>query len=404
MANAIFRGGAGAVAQVDKATPAAVESGDTFTMTITDHLGAVGSVTHANADEDEAATVTGLYDLAVAAKAAGEVPWTRITATDDTSYVSLTADTAGMPFALVCSKTGTGTLTRAAVTAVSGPNLLSVADNYQGGAIPVGDTDALIIPADCAYSIYYEDLSAIALTALDIEKGYSGDIACAALPLLFDLTGAGTIANLAGTGNIHLGLQGSGAVINIREAGVGSGAGTYGMNLSVGEAVQVINIMLDSPGGRVGLAAIPGQVAEFATIKVTQGEVKIGSGVTVTDIITSGGITHCEATPTGDIINTGGQFYREGCCAAVNWFVYAPAKAYERSGGNVSGTIAVAGVIDASQDLRSRTWAVTVVHKGGKIIDPGKTIIFTANLELHRCGLEAVDRGDHMDVVFSAVS
>lgn len=401
MANAIFRGGAEAVAQVDKATPASVEANDTFTLTITDHLGAVASVTHTSADDVEATVVTALVALCVAAKAGGEVPWTRVTASDDTTHVTLTADTAGMPFTLVCSKTGTGTLTRAAVTAVSGPSLLSVADNMEDGTV-LAAADNLIIPADCAYGIFYEDLSGTELGSITFEKGYSGDVASAVLPLLLDVADSGVV-ELAGTGNIHLGITGGGAVVNVREAGVGSGAGTYGMNLSVGEATQAISVMLDSPGGKVGLAALPGQTATFPSIKVAQGNVKIGSGVTVTDIITSGGVTHSEASPSGDIINTGGVFHREGVGTAADWFVYAPAKAFEKSGGNISGNVAVAGQIDASKDLRARTWATTVVHKGGKLIDPGKTITFTANLELHRCGLNTVDRGEHMDIVFSAV-
>jgi len=399
MANAIFRGGAEAVAQVDKATPASVEANDTFTLTITDHLGAVASVTHTSAGVDEAAVVTGLYDLCVAAKAGGEVPWTRVTATDDTTHVTITADTAGMPFTLVCSKTGTGTLTRAAVTAVSGPNLLSVADNMEDGTV-LAAADNLIIPADCAYGIYYEDLSGTELGSIDWEDGYTGDVAAPARPLQLDVADD-AIVHLAGTGNIHIALTGEDADVQISQAGVGSGVGTYGINLTTGETDMSVDVNLDSAGGKVGLAALAGQTGTFTTVKVSEGDVTIGNGVTMTALTTAGGVTHNQANAT-TINSEGGVLHREKASTVGTWNMNK-GKAYEKSSGTATA-VKLAGMIDASKDLRPRTWTNTDLYPGAKLLDPHKTITFTNPMTLNRCGLSAVDRGVDMNVTLAAAS
>lgn len=399
MANAIFRGGAGAVAQVDKATPANVEADDTFTMTITDHLGAVASVTHTAVDDVEATVVTGLYDLAVAAKAAGEVPWTRITATDDTTHVTLTADTAGMPFTLVCAKTGTGTLTGAAVTACSGPNLLSVADNMEDGTV-LAAADNLIIPADCAYDIYYEDLSGTELGSIDFEDGYTGDVGAPARPLKLDVATSGLV-HLAGTGNIHIALTGATAAVQITQAGVGSGVGTYGINLTTGEANMTVDVNLDSSGGRVGLAALAGQTGTFTTVKVSEGDVTIGNGVTMTTLTTTGGVTHNQANAT-TINNEGGVLHREKASTVGTWNMNK-GKAYEQSSGTATA-VKLTGTIDVSKDLRARTWTNADLYPGAKLIDPHKTITFTNPMTLNHCGLNCVDRGVDMNVTLAAAS
>src|SRR3990167_4278089 len=123
MALARWRGSATAVAQVDKFTPATVEVNDIFTLTLTDDNGATVAISF-TATATTVANVTA--GLTAAWNASTDPRAANITAADVTTYMTLTADTAGRPFSVASSTTDGGgaatqTLTRAVTTASSGP-------------------------------------------------------------------------------------------------------------------------------------------------------------------------------------------------------------------------------------------------------------------------------------------
>ena len=101
MTTKIFRGDATAIAQVTRITPAAVEIGDTFTLTIN---GKTITVTAT------AATVANVVTLLVAAVNNTSIPeFLEVTATaDGTTSVLLTANTAGVPFVVTASASNGG--------------------------------------------------------------------------------------------------------------------------------------------------------------------------------------------------------------------------------------------------------------------------------------------------------
>jgi hypothetical protein len=111
----------GGVPQVDRFTPATVEIGDIFTLTATD--GVASAAVSFTATAATVANVTA--GLTAAWNASGNALHTPITAADVTTSMTLTADTAGVPFSVAPSTTDGGgantqTLTRTVVTANSG--------------------------------------------------------------------------------------------------------------------------------------------------------------------------------------------------------------------------------------------------------------------------------------------
>src|SRR5690349_63936 len=99
MASNIWQGGALAVAQVVHLTPAAVQVGDVFTVTINGK-----AISYAAAAATAAAVVTGLQAL-LAASTIPEFQEATWTAGGDSEYIVGTAATAGVPFTASLSRT-----------------------------------------------------------------------------------------------------------------------------------------------------------------------------------------------------------------------------------------------------------------------------------------------------------
>ncbi len=407
MASPKFVAEAQLVAQINTVTPANPNTGDTYTVKLTDHEGKSSSVTFTvGATETVAAVCTGLQALMATAKTNSEVPWTRVTATDGTTLVTITADTAGDPFTITTSiSDGAGgtapTLTDANTTACSGPKIYDLAENWSTGIAPVG-SDTPIFPAG-TYDIYGSDQSGTTLGLFTREEGHTGNIGSKLKPLQLD---SDTGFNLDGSGEVTLALTGATATLNITGAGSGSGDGTYGMVIQTGEAAMVVNISCE-PNESVGLAPFTGDTGTFTPINIASGTVKIGSGVTVTDITQSeqASVTS-EASPSGDItIRRGAEFVRNGATAtAVDIFIEAGGRLVENAGGNVSGNVKISGTVDASQSSNTRTWAITDCHAGYSLIDPSKTITHTSHVTYNECNHANHNRGDDYNVVYSTAS
>lgn len=102
-------------------TPADVEIGDVFTVTLEDAAGNSYLITFTAAAATVANVVTGLYDAAVVAAAAEYSPWDLVTVTDDTTHLTITPDSIDMSLEATTTATDGGgtdtqTLTDAAVS------------------------------------------------------------------------------------------------------------------------------------------------------------------------------------------------------------------------------------------------------------------------------------------------
>jgi len=143
MADYFWSPRAEAVAQVEKATPANVEVGDIFTLVVAN----VTIATYTAA----AATVADVTAGLTAAWNLSTHPYGNlITATDDTTHVTLTSDVTELPFIVSSTATNGGaadtqTLTVASVTAATGPhhqdNAINWVDTNGNSGVPAtGDT------------------------------------------------------------------------------------------------------------------------------------------------------------------------------------------------------------------------------------------------------------------------
>lgn len=171
MSTVTWRGDAPAVAQVDTVViGGSWATGESASITINGK-----SVTFTvGATQTGAAVVAGL----VAAWNASVVPeHAEITAADANPNVTLTCDTAGMPFtATVSESSAAGTITISTTTANSGPAVASVLANYSTGALPTND-DTLVFEnsgQDCLYDL--EALAAVTGLTIIVRQSYSGKI------------------------------------------------------------------------------------------------------------------------------------------------------------------------------------------------------------------------------------
>ena len=125
MTTKIWRGDAPAVAQVSRITPATVEIGDTFTVTINGKSITVTAT---------AATVANITALMTAAIAASDIPeFQEVTAADATTSLTLTANTAGVPFVVTSSASNGGSAGVAVTTTTAGS---PAASSVQAWTIP----------------------------------------------------------------------------------------------------------------------------------------------------------------------------------------------------------------------------------------------------------------------------
>jgi len=166
MADKYWQGGAAAVANEWRATPANVEVGDVFTLTC------AGVSVSFTATAATVANVTA--GLTAAWNASTHPAHEEVTAVDDTTWVTLTADDAGNPVVIAGSATNGGatddqTLTVAEQTAATGPNHIDEPENWSGGSLPVDD-DVIYIQTGTP-EIYYGSLSTVDPSALYIEEG-----------------------------------------------------------------------------------------------------------------------------------------------------------------------------------------------------------------------------------------
>jgi len=328
MSDINWEGGAPAIAQVIDFTPANVEVGDVFTITLRDDADDSYQITFTATATTVANVVTGLYDAAVIATAAGHGPWGSVTAADNTTKLTITADTAGTPFwytttAVDGGGADTQTLTASVATASSGPNDYNVAANYSGGAVP-GTADNLRIPKWATDGILYgldgdyagtEHL----LKSFTMDDGCSIAIGNKEKSLYLDIDAGGM--KLAGTGQIFIKVkEDPGATVRITEAGATAG-GSPGCNL-VGVIDQSISIKIAS-GQSVGLGV-------DATTRVTDvqmdggGELRIGTLLTKSTGTPSlellSGTAYTESALT--TITSYGTLYREAG-TVTTLYVYA---------------------------------------------------------------------------------
>jgi hypothetical protein len=333
MATRIWRGDAVAIAQVvhltvsgtwaQNDTASFTLNGKTFEVTIgTLVTTAQVATTLAEAWNGTAFTDTSAsVDITGGGSAIAEMA--EITASTDGSDLILTADTAGKPFdnpTTAETTAGDGALgSWSTTTSSDGPNDWSTADNWDGDTVPV-NSDDVIIPEGAVSILYGLDQSAVTLASLTIEQGFTGTIG---LP---EVTASGydeyrdtylrvSATDLSigeGNGNgssrIKIDVGSNQTTANISNSGQVATAATPAILLKGSHASNAVNVLK----GSVGIAALPGETATVATLRVgylgnqeSDSRVELGDGVTLTNIEQSGGQLGVRSNTTL-ITNSGG--------------------------------------------------------------------------------------------------
>jgi len=198
----------------------------------------------------------------------------------------------------------------------AGDNDFDAVGNWHSADTPAS-TDTVIFPALAAAStkdVAGEDKSAVLLANFFVEPGFACDLGSRIAPLYID-TDALTYA---GSGQAFLQVDNCAGAMRILDVGAGGDGSDYGLLL-----LGATNALLicDSEGsGDIALGGMPNDDAltGFActTIIVKQGNVTLGSDVTMTNLIVSGGtVTNYSGATT--ITQTGGTLHQEAARVAT---------------------------------------------------------------------------------------
>ena len=385
MADIRFTGNAVAVCQVDTFTPANVETTDIFTLTVT----GLDMTTFEVSFTAAAATVANVTAGLVAAwNASADALCTGITAADNTTAFTLTADTAGVAFSVAATTTDGGgtdnqTLSKAATTANAGPNDWSSLDNWSGGALP-GGAGSQNVYIDSATILYGLDQSGIgnALASLNVNGSKIG-------------------TNPAG-GYLPAYLQIKATAVNVgREVGPGTTTQTVPVLVDAGATASTITVYNSGTNstrpavwikaanaatvvrvikGKVGVGYGGGETTTIASVDVSydksvlgDSDVWIGAGVTLTTLTGDGGEIdlQCAATTAtieNGVLTTGGS----GAVATVN--VNGGSAVLSSTGTITALNVRGDGFADCSKSSAARTITTAKIERGGNAkikYDPG---------------------------------
>lgn len=398
MATKRWRGDAPKVAQVDSITPANVGIGDIFTCTIN---GKSISFTAT------AATVANVTAGLTAAWNASTIPeFMEITAADATTYMSLTADTAGKPFTVTTSTTdgnasNTQTLTRAAVTANSGPNVVSLGANWDTGTAPV-HADDIVFDYGSSDVLYDLDQNSVTPATITIGPGYSGNIG---RPVVNSDNTSYTYFEYRET-YLKYGNSGDAQTVTVT---INGGGGRIKLSQGTAQAVWLVTAKtqraeslipqvllkgthasnsLTVNKGDVGVAFFASETSALVTLNVgyqsdTSGDsaVWLGGGVTLTapTITQTGGtLTVNSAITSTSTVNIYGGTYTQQSGGIAAGLLVAGGRCVYNSTGTIGGApiVSGSGILDFSQDLRAKTVTNAIDCYGAKckVLDPNKVV------------------------------
>ncbi|MBN1377864.1 MAG: hypothetical protein JXA04_01360 [Gammaproteobacteria bacterium] len=390
-----YTGDAEAVAQVDKFTPANVEIGDIFTLTVTGMDGRTVSISYTA----EAATVADVTaGLTEAWNNSTDALCSGITAEDvSSSYVTLTANIPGTAFYVTASAVNGGstddqTLTKASVTANSGPHDASCADNWSGGAVPGGASGQEVF-IENATILYGLDMSGIsnALSSLTTSNSQVGQNPAAGfLPVYFQIkasiiniglhTGPGSVTH---TTPINIDAGSTATEIIVYDSGSNSDSSQPAVRLLANNSSTNIAVKK----GKVGIAFDNDDTATVGNITInyisnvsTDADVYIGTGVTFNNLIQKGGDCICRSSIVTACAMTAGTLktYGTGTIASID--VRGGSAELNSTGTITNLVVRGTGIIDFTKSSAARTVTTPKIDPSGTIKFDPSIVNFTDKL------------------------
>lgn len=403
-------GAAGRTKQVMTITVGSATVGHTFTITINSK-----SVTYTAVTGD---TTTDIATALVALCVASSDPefYTMLSWKSSAAVITVTAITAGEPFTI--SLSGTGTLTLATTTANSSPEDIANPLNWSGSTLPVnGDTVIFQFTPESARWNLESALSAVALanlSVLDYPARIGNDLilpsgireyrgteltlaGCTILDLnltdntpgrfRFNVGSAACALNITGPGNVTPG-----------NVGVVVWRGTHASNI-----VKVTGCSLD-------VATDISHTASIDALSVENGAIRLGAGVTKSSttavLLNSTLITFSNfANLTLDRGST--AIYQEATTGTLITLRGESTLIWASSGNVTSLVIGPNCTVDFSQAIGPIT--ITNVEfraaNGARWRDPNGRVTVTNGMKFNQCGprdLAELDVGRHLTFTTSA--
>lgn len=315
MATKEYIGRSTAVAQVDSIEAGGTISGETFTISV----GGVVIASHT----DTTGAANDARDALVTAWNNSTHPYaTGVTAASSgAGTLTLTADTAGVPFTVALNTPGgSATFTRTAVTASSGPNHADDAANWSGGTLPANSDDILLRNTDVSLLWGLSGLSSVTLGTMIVEQSFTGKIG---LPHDKFTTSAGvevetadeyrdtyltfsTMARLAigpstnsqQTGSTFIKIDCGNGATDIRCVRTSA---VLGNKMPVNVLVDHSSAKLIAVGGGIGVGnSEPGDSGELSSIELrgSGSNVRIGESITLATLDVPYGVCIARNTPT----------------------------------------------------------------------------------------------------------
>lgn len=403
MADLRWTGAATAVAQVDTYTPGGtIEVGDIFTLTITGWDGTSKAISF-TATATTVANVTA--GLTAAWNASTHALCTPITAADNTTNMTLTADTAGEAFSVTQTTTESGggaadaqTFAKASTTASAGPKHWDSVGNWDTGALPGGAASQdVYIENDDTEIIYGLDQSAIAntLTSLNIGRSFTGKIGYDGASG-FSGTYLQIKASAVNIGYSYANTSGNGSSrIMINTGSTESAITVEGSANSLDTSKQSIRLLADSATttlgvlkGNVGVAQQPGETARIGTIslsyntsKEADANVVVGAGVTLTTMNKNSGICYlgCAATTVN---HDAGTLYTFGS-GAITTVNQEGGTFYSNSSGTITALNVISGTADFTKSLKARTVTTAKIDATGSIVYDPSILTLTNQIQAY---------------------
>lgn len=387
---------AAAVGQVDRFTPANVEVGDVFTLTVTGQDGSTAAINF-TATATTVANVTA--GLTAAWNASTNPLVTPVTAADASTSLTLTADTAGVPFSVAATTTDGGgsntqTLTRAAVTANVGPADAALAANYSDSAAPA-NSDTLVLDNRMQSALKWGlNQSGVTLTQLTHyagakQVGDTGGVTSAALPPVPYLRVSATTADInkppTDGSNPSAAFVAVDTGTNATATNVwgSASAGLNGVDPVALKGTHASNV-LRVYDGRVGVATLkPGDTASYPTVYLIgrNARLTLSGGVTSPTTLTQSGGTLVTRTGATTFNLDGGEATVEGA-GTYTTINCNGALVYNGTGTVTTLNVEDGGDVDLTQAVGvARTITVINIYGKGKVkLDRNTTVTNGTNL------------------------
>lgn len=388
MANRTWQGGDTAVAQVDTQTYGGTwEADDVVIYTLKDESGTSASIS-TTTGSTTIATITAT--VAAALNASTDPRFRAITWAAGSTTVTGTADTAGVPFHLTVSTTEAGgggadaqTLSNATTTPNQGPNDYGDAGNWVESAVPVASDKVTIAGSnDILYSL---DQSGVTLSGFVIAPDCTAQVGASGAPLKI-ASSADVLIGGGGTYYLDLGSSNVSArfVSDDLPRDTTLNFATETVDLSNYPFTNIKGSNLATfyiEDGRVEVARSSGVTATVATINLSGGLLRVGSGATLTTLNVAGGAAYLAAAATTVKVNRG--VVTTSGSGAVTTMTVAGGVVYPNSTGTISTlTVLDAGIADFTNSLASRTVSTLNVfgQEATVAYDPGAVTISASNL------------------------